>query len=177
MAIYIINEYGHADPRDITGADVHRGFGGNIMISILHRPEDGYKLSYDGEIIREKMTLDSFFARLNGIVHRYSGYHIMDEESKLMASKKRILSCIGTHTYGSLQRELDSIDAYYANLIRSGQAVLIQHTHSMKQQREMNMIHREADEKASAQLFQTPLTEAECYKSTLDQDIYYLMTP
>jgi len=146
-----------------------------MMVHIIHRPEDGYLLSYDKEVIKEQLSLKDFISRIRNAegAQRESLEQEMDRINFALRNRK--------------EREIvDWLDHRYANLIRLGKLKLMQHNYSVNAQKvevyTESVGNSERNIKQSTHwsngVKQYPMTTDEAYqKSVTDDEVYYSMTP
>ena len=155
-----------------------------IMVNIHHRPEDGYFLSADKEVIKERIELKEFIIRL----HEAEGDP--HQPAKMSDVEKTLYEIHKALADGKVRAISDWLDHRYMSVIRNGRAVLIQH------QMSMNQFHRETISNSERTVTQSsgwdtervmkeidrqgfkvqPMTPDEAYR-VCDDEIYYLMTP
>lgn len=170
--IQLFIENGHA----VDGLMMHRADGRAVQVRIVHRLEDGYRLSYDGETIKEQLPLPDFIQRLAEIQYKNTAMNrpISDYVDR---SVREVLSAL--HQGGSrLSAIAENLDKMYADYIKSGKAVLMEHTHSINVRRvdprqwDKERVMREMDEMG---VKIKPMTPDEAFRVS-DTEVYYLLT-
>jgi len=92
-----------------------------IRVRIIHRPEDGYLLSYDKEVIKEELPLTDFIRRLR------------DAEGGQKESFEDEMKRIDYALRERKERQIcEWLDHRYVRVIKEKRAVLAEHTHSMQ---------------------------------------------
>jgi len=137
-----------------------------IRVRIIHRPEDGYLLSYDKEVIKEELSLTDFIERLRNI----EGAQKESFENEM----KRIEHAL----IGRQEQQISEwLDHRYARVIREKRAVLMEHTHSINVRRvdpqSVGMMEHMKEENMRAHY---PMTVDEAFRVS-DDEVYYSMTP
>ena len=184
MAVYIESRY--------TDGYITHHAQDMIRVNILHRPEDGYLLSHDREVIKEQLPLTDFIQRLRHVegAQRES----LEQEIKRIDDALRLRR----------EREIcDWLDRRYSKIIREKQAVLMEHTHSvnMRHVELTGQFHRETETVSSSgrsitqskwdadrvmrhmdEMGMYPQTTDEAYEKipktgeVKDKEVYYLLT-
>jgi len=133
MAVhFIIN-----GPGTIDGAMLHRADDRDIQIGVLHEPRDGYKMGFDGQIIKETLGVREFMERLGVDRHRdpsrdpSKGLYRPPHE-KLDHDTRQILIIVSTRNQLEIQNLAETLDRTYSDLIKNGRIVLAEHKHSMR---------------------------------------------
>ena len=162
MAVYIESRYND-------GYIAHHSQD-TIMVNIIHKPEDGYLLSYDKEVIKEQLTLDRFIERLIVTEKRNRGG---GTRSEIESEKGKIVEALRQRK----DRELcEWLDHRYSNLIRDGRLRLMEHTHSINVRRvdpqSVGMMEHMKEENMRAHY---PMTPDEAFRVS-DDEVYYSMT-
>lgn len=147
-----------------------------IYIVIVHRPEDGYLLTADKQIIKERLELKEFLIRLMQVERKVSSVSIRDVDNQILEIQHNLR--VGKH------REVaEWLDHRYARLIRNKELVLAQHSYSyygeIEERETISNKQRKVTQKWDQKLF-----HAEMEKQGLkikdvveDDDVYYMMTP
>jgi hypothetical protein len=180
----------------IDGAMVHRADPHDITVGIMHYPHDGYKLGYDGQVIKEELGLREFVKRLAVDRDGHRGYNPPPHE-KIDHDVRRILSILSTRNDVEIQHIADTLDKHYSNMIMRGKLVLAEHTVSM--QRPGQFTERESIGNTERSMVQSeklkkqypkgvmehmkeenmhahyPMTPDEAYRVD-DKEVYYLLT-
>jgi len=161
MAVYFINDGMH-----ITGSmrgiiDSNRY---NVQVGILHDPNDGYKLSFDGERIKEQLALNEFIIRL--IEGETLGQNKPMDGALLHRNIRTVIDALNDGRREKVEDVARWLDHRYSNLIRNGKIMLMEHTHSIRAMRvnSQPMTTEEAYEKI-------PSKE----KGVTDDEVYYAM--
>ena len=155
---------------------MHRADGRSVTVRIVHRPEDGYRLSHDGEVIKEQLNLQEFVQRLVDIEHKNKAltYPIHEYVDRHI---REILSALDQGGQ-KLNAILNHLDEKYAHYIGIGKAVLIEHTHSINVRRVDPQSHRAMEHvrEENMHIYDKPMTPDEAFRVS-DDEIYYSMTP
>jgi hypothetical protein len=168
----------------IDGAMVHRADPHDITVGIVHHPNDGYKLGYDGQVIKEEMGIREFVKRLAIDRDGHRGYNPPPHE-KIDHDVRRILSILSTRNDLEIRNMAETLDRHYSRMIMTGKLVLAEHTVSMKQGYPGQFTERESLGNRDRVITQSeylkkqyPMTEAESYKkgNATDKEVYYLLT-
>jgi hypothetical protein len=142
----------------------------DVFVVIHHRPEDGYFLSANQEIIKERLSLREFLARLihaerkaKTIDTRMIEDHIREVQEHLRLGKSREIG--------------EWLEHRYIRVIRNKDLVLAQHNVSYwdekRFQQALNQSGLEIRDQGK-RIVQQPMTPDEAYKICDDNDIYYL---
>lgn len=134
-----------------------------ILVRIIHRPQDGYLLSHDNQVIREQLPLKDFIQRLRkaeGAQLKSLEEEMCDIERGLRERKERMIS--------------EWLDHRYSKVIKEKQAVLMEHTHSMNIR---HVDHTNRLWNTEAVLKQQDQMGIKVKESVTDDEVYYIMTP
>lgn len=162
-----------------------------IYIVIVHRPEDGYLLTADKQVIKERLELKEFLIRLMQAERKVNWISIKDIDNQMLEIQHNLR--LGQH------REVATwLDHRYARLIRNKELILAQHHYDAEFDKAFNRLgeieeretisnkQREITQEWNQRLFQAemerqelkiqhPMTTDESYRVS-DKDIYYSIT-
>lgn len=153
-----------------------------IYVMVVHRPQDGYFLAANKEVIKERMELREFIIRL--VKAEHPGEAI--PEQKIDNDYREIQG----HLMHRKEREIaEWLDHRYARLINSKQIVLMQHSHipsvdgtfyDRETISNTERIKRQVrDTKWDEKLFHEEMERQGLKIKDVveDDDVYYMMTP
>jgi hypothetical protein len=162
MAVYFINSNGMHISRSTIGLIDSNQY--NVQVGILHGPNEGYKLSFDGEIIREQLPLNEFIVRL------IEGETIDKNGPEIHRDIQTVINALNRGKKEEIEAVARWLDHRYSNLIRNGKIILMQHTYRHSYYSE-SIGSRERSIQQSQ-----PMTTDEAYqKSVTDDEVYYTM--
>jgi len=184
MAVRFIQEGG------VDGYMIHRADPRGIRVQILHDPRDGYRLSYDKEVIKEQLSLTEFIERLLRAEYQNVGF----DPRKIKEETRQVLVTLSSGNQMKIESIATWLDHRYANLIARKKAVLMEHTHSINAMRvqsgDMSMVERRETisnrersitQSGMGQMQQEnmhvhqPMSYEDAYRVD-DKEVYYLLT-
>jgi len=104
----------------------------NVQVGILHRTEDGYKLSADGQTIKEQLPLRDFVMRTMG----RQPYTDRDLDSRMYDIIRSTDLTSPEFSDSRATRLAEMYDHRYSRMIRDGEIVLAEHKMGMINHRE-----------------------------------------
>ncbi|KKL11453.1 hypothetical protein LCGC14_2545690 [marine sediment metagenome] len=114
----------------IDGAMLHRAEARNIVVSILHDPKEGYILSHDRKIIKERLPLAEFMERLNqGEYSSKKGQLVLTD--RLTQDTRVVLAALSHGSFSRIANVERWLDHRYSHLIQNKKIILAMHTNSM----------------------------------------------
>ena len=173
MAVHFIMNSPHA----INGAMMHRADTGDLQVGIIHDPKDGYKLGFDGQIIKETLGVKEFIKRLSIDYHGTRGYNPVPHE-KMDHDIRRVLSILHSRREVEILHMAETFDRTYSNLIMRGKLILAEHKLTMQHSNGSYYTERESLGSAERSVTQSrPITPDEAFtKNVNDKEVYYLLT-